>query len=74
MDSEHTKFDAQVEVDGIVDYEKASQLVANDRRASIASIENAQLVEQIDARNGQFHRSFTPRQVHVSTITQPALH
>ena len=41
-----------------------------DRKLSLlpdtASIEEAQLIEQNDNRNGQFHRSFSPRQVHVS--------
>lgn len=47
----------------------ASELVAADRRGSIASIEAARL-QEIDDRNGQFHRSFTPRQVHVSRFSQ----
>lgn len=32
-----------------------------------ASIDQAQLVELHNDRNGKFHRSFTPRQIHVST-------
>lgn len=48
-------------------HEKLSHLAAADRRSSVASIETARL-EEIDGRNGQFHRSFTPRQVHVSNI------
>ena len=32
----------------------------------ITSIENADMVEMVDTSNGQFHRSFTPHQVHVS--------
>lgn len=49
-------------------HEKLSHLAGADRRGSVASIETARL-EEIDARNGQFHRSFTPRQVHVSVYT-----
>jgi len=30
------------------------------------SIDDAQYIELQENRNGQFHRSFTPRQVHVS--------
>lgn len=29
------------------------------------SIDQAQIIELEENRNGQFHRSFTPRQVHV---------
>lgn len=48
----------------------------SDRRASVASVtlrnvtseQQGQIIE-IEDRNGQFHRSFTPRQVHVSYLT-----
>lgn len=33
------------------------------------SIEQASLAELADSRNGQFHRSFSPRQIHVSVTT-----
>jgi len=49
-----------------MDHKRLSVLAAEDRRVSIATIEAARVTE-IDDRNGQFHRSFTPRQVHVST-------
>lgn len=54
-------------------FEKASDLVAADRRGSIASIEAARL-DEIDGRNGQFHRSFSPRQVHVSSTAGLSSH
>lgn len=39
------------------------------------SVTEAQLVELHENRNGQFHRSFTPRQVHVrSGLSIPYLH
>ncbi|KAJ9660897.1 hypothetical protein H2198_002242 [Neophaeococcomyces mojaviensis] len=50
-----------------LDRKTASVLAAEDRRLSIASIEQARLTE-IDARNGQFHRSFTPRQIHIISL------
>jgi len=48
-----------------LDNKHLSVLAKEDRRVSIASIEAARVTE-IDDRNGQFHRSFSPRQVHVS--------
>ena len=47
--------------------DKAAEFESGDVLKSIASIEQASLAELDDSRNGQFHRSFSPRQIHVSS-------
>jgi amino acid transporter len=38
--------------------------------AASRSIDEVQAIEMQEGKHGQFHRSFTPRQVHVSPIIQ----
>jgi amino acid transporter len=38
--------------------------------AASRSIDEFQAIEMQEGKHGQFHRSFTPRQVHVSPINQ----
>lgn len=58
----------------ISNVEKAGDLSPDgyERKLSLlpdnTSIAEAQVIEQHENRNGQFHRSFTPRQVHVISL------
>jgi hypothetical protein len=66
FDMSEKKFEGAL--DAHVESTKSQEL--GERKLSLLpdnmSIEEAQIIEQNENRNGQFHRSFTPRQVHVS--------
>jgi hypothetical protein len=49
--------------DKLTEFESGNGLQPN------TSIEQASLAELDDSRNGQFQRSFTPRQIHVSSAS-----
>lgn len=52
---------------GLVAADKEAEFESGDGLQPSTSIEQASLAELNDSRNGQFQRSFTPRQIHVSS-------
>lgn len=52
---------------GLRAVDKATEFESGNVLQSITSIEQASLAELDDSRNGKFHRSFSPRQIHVGS-------
>ena len=49
-------------------YEK--EVKSDNTLTPVETTQDAEIVDLEDSRNGQFHRSFTPRQVHVCAFSR----